>query len=91
MPDFDRDGRTAAAQGTSTMTAFFDSRRDAEAAVERLHKAELGAASVQLVLGIGERCSDFEREGIWSAIENFFFPTRIERSMPRASPAADIW
>ncbi|OAP36703.1 hypothetical protein AU381_19690 [Sinorhizobium glycinis] len=73
MPDFDSDGRTAA-QGTSTMTAFFDSRRDAEAAVERLHKAELGGASVQLVLGIGEGCSDFEREGIWSAIENFFFP-----------------
>ncbi|TCN33897.1 hypothetical protein [Sinorhizobium americanum] len=74
MPDFDSDGRTAAAQGTSTMTAFFDNRRDAEAAVERLHKAELGVASVQLVLGIGEGCSDFEREGIRSAIENFFFP-----------------
>lgn len=59
---------------TSTITAFFDNRSQAEATVERLHQAELGAATIQLVLGSGEGSAPAEPDGIWTALENFFFP-----------------
>ncbi|ASY59148.1 hypothetical protein [Sinorhizobium sp. CCBAU 05631] len=77
MTDFGSDDRLVPHDGpqqTSTMTAFFDNRRDAEAAVERLQLAELGAVSIQLVLGRGEGSADVEPAGIWSALENYLFP-----------------
>ncbi|ABR62879.1 hypothetical protein GOL30_08620 [Sinorhizobium medicae] len=60
---------------TSTITALFDNRSQAEATVERLREAELGAATVQLVLGSGEGSAPAAPDGIWTALENFFFPS----------------
>lgn len=71
---------------TSTITAFFDNRSQAEATVERLHQAELGAATIQLVLGSGEGSAPAEPDGIWTALENFFFPIESRNLRRRPAP-----
>lgn len=70
----------SAASGTSnTLTAFFDSRSDAENAVKRLEEAGIPHDSIRFVPGYeadGDRAiagSD-DRKGFWAALEDFFFP-----------------
>lgn len=62
--------------GARTLTAFFDSRADAEEAVTRLRALGLGATKVRMTGGEeyeGRSYSDTER-GFWDTISDFFFP-----------------
>lgn len=62
---------------TNTITAFFDSRAEADRAIERLVNAGLPRSSIQLVVGAsGDAASAARTEetGFWAALENFFFP-----------------
>lgn len=64
-------------KGRSTLTAFFDSRHDAESAVERLNN--LGITTVRMMPGY-EADSDKvgvagdDRGGFWSKLEDWLFP-----------------
>ncbi|QGG93243.1 DUF2382 domain-containing protein (plasmid) [Agrobacterium sp. MA01] len=69
-------GQTSATN-TNTITAFFDSRSDADNAVERLIDAGLPRSSIQLIEGATAEAvsgSRTEESGFWAALENFFFP-----------------
>lgn len=60
----------------STLTAFFDSRSDAETAIDKLKSA--GVADVRLMPGYeadGEGASAAaERSGFWAGLADWFFP-----------------
>jgi hypothetical protein len=62
--------------GKSTLTAFFDSKSDAEAAIEKLKSA--GVADVRLMPGYeadGEgSAAAAEGAGFWSRLGDWFFP-----------------
>ncbi len=65
------------APGRSTLTAFFDSRSDAESAVERLKDA--GIADVRLMPGYeadGDKAAvaGDDRGGFWAKLEGWLFP-----------------
>lgn len=65
-------------KNANTISAFFDSRSDADHAVERLVDAGIPRSSIQLVVGAsGDSASTTETEttGFWAALENFFFPS----------------
>ena len=71
---------TYADQSTSsanTISAFFDSKADADHAVQRLVDAGISRTAIQVVEGGGgERVSSASAEptGFWASLENFFFP-----------------
>lgn len=77
----------------STLTAFFDSRSNAETAIEKLRSA--GVADVRLMPGYeadGENAaSEREGSGFWGGLADWFFPTMTATSMPRAFVAAASW
>ena len=66
----------AGARGKSTLTAFFDSRSNAEAAIDKLRKA--GVGEVRLMPGYeagGEGpVAAAEGFGFWSRLGDWFFP-----------------
>lgn len=68
----------ATGTSSSTLSAFFDSRSDAESAVQQLKDAGIPSDSVRLVPGY-ESDSDKsaaatdERGGFWHTLESFFF------------------
>lgn len=62
---------------SNTITAFFDSRSDADHAVERLVEAGIPRSSIQLIEGSSDETASVtktEETGFWAALENFFFP-----------------
>ena len=64
------------AAGARTLTAFFDSRADAEEAVTRLRALGLGDSEIRMTGGdeyAGRSYSDTDR-GFWESISDFFFP-----------------
>jgi uncharacterized protein (TIGR02271 family) len=67
---------TAAGSSYSTLSAFFDSRSDAEGAIERLKAAVIPSADIRLVPGNdGASISDDgDSRGFWEILEDFFFP-----------------
>lgn len=63
----------------STLTAFFDSRDDAEKAIERLKDAGITADSIRFLPGYeadgdGAAVASDERSGFWSKLEDWLFP-----------------
>lgn len=64
---------------TSTLTAFFDSRSDAESAVERVKDAGVSTDAIRLLPGFeadgstANVASD-DRTGFWAKLEDWFFP-----------------
>ncbi|PWE53944.1 hypothetical protein DEM27_23830 [Metarhizobium album] len=62
----------------STLTAFFDNRSEAEAAIARLRDAGIAQANLRLVPGYEADRTDApppeSRTGFWAALEDFFFP-----------------
>jgi stress response protein YsnF len=71
--------QSATTANTNTITAFFDSRSDADHAVERLVDAGISRSSVKLIEGGGTDTSvasstTTETTGFWASLENFFFP-----------------
>lgn len=63
--------------GNRHLSAFFDSRADAENAAERLNTLGLSGASVQMSGGddYSARPDSHEPGGLWESISDFFFPT----------------
>lgn len=63
---------------TNTITAFFDSRSDADHAVERLVDAGISRSSVKVIEGGSDTTASSstttESTGFWASLENFFFP-----------------
>lgn len=72
-------GNSMAAGTSSALTAFFDSRSDAEAAIERLKEAGVSTDAIRLVPGSEgdgdnpDRVSG-DRKGFWESLGDFFFP-----------------
>lgn len=70
--------QSAATANTNTITAFFDSRTDADQAVERLVDAGISRSSVKLIEGGSDKTTSqstaSESTGFWASLENFFFP-----------------
>jgi stress response protein YsnF len=70
--------QSAATANTNTITAFFDSRSDADHAVERLVDAGISRSSVKVIEGgsdkSGSQSTASESTGFWASLENFFFP-----------------
>ena len=67
--------QSAATANTNTITAFFDSRSDADHAVERLVDAGISGSSVKVIEGGSDKQSTAsESTGFWASLENFFFP-----------------
>ncbi|GAA3109750.1 hypothetical protein GCM10010520_62830 [Rhizobium viscosum] len=69
----------ATGTATSTLTAFFDSRDDAERSVERLRDAGIPAGSIRLMPGYeadGDRANvaSDDRSGFWTKLEGWLFP-----------------
>jgi uncharacterized protein (TIGR02271 family) len=63
----------------NNLTAFFDSRSEAERAVERLKEAGVPASSIRFVPGTESgsnttTVADEHRSGFWAKLEDFFFP-----------------
>lgn len=67
-----------AGTATSTLTAFFDSRSEAEAATRRLEEAGVRSSGIRMVPGYEADgvvpAATESRSGFWAALENFFFP-----------------
>lgn len=63
--------------GNRHLSAFFDSRADAESAAARLNALGLSGASVQMSGGddYSTRPDSREPGGLWESISDFFFPT----------------
>jgi uncharacterized protein (TIGR02271 family) len=62
---------------SNTITAFFENRSDAEAAVERLVEAGILRDGIRLVAGKESSVSTdavSESKGFWEKLEDFFFP-----------------
>ena len=65
------------ASSSNTITAFFENRSDAEAAVERLVEAGILRNGIRLVAGKESSVSTdavSESKGFWEKLEDFFFP-----------------
>lgn len=69
--------------GTRTITAFFDSRTDAEEAVQRLHSAGISRESVRIVEGgqgsgggasVTQSSYGESGSGFWDALKDLFLP-----------------
>jgi uncharacterized protein (TIGR02271 family) len=80
MADIYNDTNATYATGSnSNLTAFFDSRSEAERAVERLKEAGVPSSSVRFMPGYeadGETATTASKEssGFFASLENFFFP-----------------
>ncbi|WP_267901428.1 DUF2382 domain-containing protein [Amaricoccus solimangrovi] len=63
--------------GTRHLTAFFDTREDADRAVSRLRAAGLTEADIRVAGGedYGSRLESRDTGGFWDSIADFFFPT----------------
>lgn len=62
-------------QHSTTLTAFFEDRDDAQEAVSRLRDLRIPEASIRLVGGDGERTAQVDHEkGFWESLGDFFFP-----------------
>jgi uncharacterized protein (TIGR02271 family) len=63
---------------TNTISAFFDSKSDADHAVERLVDAGISRSAIQVIEGGSvetvSSASTTESTGFWASLENFFFP-----------------
>lgn len=63
---------------TNTISAFFDSKSDADHAVERLVDAGISRGAIQVIEGRSDQtvssASTTEATGFWASLENFFFP-----------------
>ena len=63
-------------RGSSSLTAFFDSRAEAEAAVDRLTVAGISKANIRVVAGNeadGRSAINSDDKGFWAKLEDFFF------------------
>ena len=76
-----------------TLTAFFDDRASADAAVARLRQIGIGDASVRVAGGDEYAGRDYrEEKGFWESVSDFLFPPeRTPPPMPRVSGAGDTW
>lgn len=80
MADIYNDTNVSYASGSeNNLTAFFDSRSEAERAVERLKEAGVPSSSIRFMPGYeadGDTASTATKEpsGFWASLENFFFP-----------------
>ncbi|WP_018902136.1 hypothetical protein [Rhizobium sp. 2MFCol3.1] len=78
MTNIYNEGVPTAARGLakSTLTAFFDSRSDAEAAIDKLKSA--GVSDVRLMPGYEANgdgpAAAAEKTGFWSGLSDWFFP-----------------
>jgi hypothetical protein len=69
----------AASAANNTLTAFFDSRSDAESAVERLKGAGIPERAIRFMPGyesdsdVATTASD-DRSGFWASLSDWFFP-----------------
>ncbi len=72
--DNNRSGALVANSARSSLTAFFDRRSEAEAAIERLEKA--GVADVRLLPGYEAQGTPVapESTGFWVKLEDWLFP-----------------
>lgn len=62
--------------GSSSLTAFFDNRAEAEAAVDRLTVAGISKTSIRVVAGNeadGRAAVNSDDKGFWAKLEDFFF------------------
>lgn len=62
---------------TSTVTAFFENRSDADSAVEKLIAANIARDTIRLVPGKEENApvaDANEHKGFWASLEDMFFP-----------------
>lgn len=65
------------ASSSNTVTAFFENRSDADAAVERLAEAGIARDGIRVVAGKESTTSTevaSEHKGFWEKLEDFFFP-----------------
>jgi uncharacterized protein (TIGR02271 family) len=58
-----------------TLTAFFDDRASADAAVARLRQLGIADASVRVTGGDEYVGRDYEDKGFWESLSDFFFPS----------------
>jgi uncharacterized protein (TIGR02271 family) len=71
------DTNQSTASSTSTVTAFFESRSDADNAVEKLVAAGIGRDTIRLVAGKEQNTTGTgasEHKGFWASLEDMFFP-----------------
>jgi stress response protein YsnF len=59
---------------STTLTAFFEDRDDAEESVSRLRELNVPEASIRLVAGAGEGAHVDHEKGFWESLSDFFFP-----------------
>jgi uncharacterized protein (TIGR02271 family) len=72
-------GGMTGSTGRRTITAFFDSRQDANKAVERLQRAGIARANINIVEGANRTqgasvSRDDEGPGFWEALKDLFLP-----------------
>lgn len=73
-----RSAYSAASGTSSTLSAFFDFRSDAEDAVSRLKDADISKDAIRLVPGYeadghAQNSASDDHKGIWASLEDFFF------------------
>jgi uncharacterized protein (TIGR02271 family) len=69
--------QTVSASSTSTVTAFFEDRSDADSAVEKLIGAGISRDTIRLVPGKEQNATATdanEHKGLWASLEDMFFP-----------------
>jgi uncharacterized protein (TIGR02271 family) len=59
---------------STTLTAFFEDRDDAQEAVSRLRSLGIPEASIRLVGGDGDTTGVDHEKGFWESLGDFFFP-----------------
>ncbi|CAN7701827.1 YsnF/AvaK domain-containing protein [Rhizobium sp. LjRoot98] len=74
-------GYSTASGTSSALTAFFDSRADADSAIERLEDAGVSSDAIRLVPGYeadgdNETTAADDRKGFWESLGDFFFPDK---------------
>ncbi len=80
MANLYSDNLTTGQRGSAynTLTAFFDSRADAEQAVSRLQDAGIASNNIRFMPGYeadnAAVAGVSERSGFWAALEDWFFP-----------------
>ena len=81
MADTYNETASSVASGASnnTLTAFFDSRSDAESAVERLKDAGIPESAIRFMPGYASdsdaaNVASDDRSGFWASLSDWFFP-----------------
>ena len=86
-------GMTSGYLTRRTITAFFDTRSDAEEAVSRLQTADIAPESIRLIPGT-ERDMDAPSSdvgtGLLDSLRDLFLPDEIATPTPRAFAGAAI-